>query len=123
MNMISTYLAVALGGALGAASRFALSQVFSLSSYPIATLLANFIGCLFLGGLFAFWERQLVSEFLRLFLMVGFMGALTTFSTFSADFIMLIEKGQILPALFYILLSVCGGIMLFALSYYGVRQL
>ncbi len=126
MNLISPYLAVAIGGALGAVSRFALSQLLALWSFaypPMATLIANLVGCFLLGLLLSLWERQVVGEFYRLFLMVGFTGALTTFSTFSAEFIMFIDNGQILQGFSYLVVSITLGVMLFALAYYGVRQL
>ncbi len=125
MNNIYIYLTVAIGGALGAVSRFAISQFFALFSgnYPLATLIANFIGCFILGLLLGLWERQLINEFSRLFLTVGFTGALTTFSTFSAEFIMFLENGQMIQAFSYIFLSVIVGIFLFSLAYYGVRHL
>ncbi|MFV0430638.1 MAG: fluoride efflux transporter CrcB [Alphaproteobacteria bacterium] len=124
MNNIYPYITVALGGGLGAMARFGLSQYFARYAhlnFPIGTLIANFIGCLGLGLLAGLLERHILSEFLRLLLMVGFMGALTTFSTFSMEFIFFAKEGEVIRAIAYVFLSFSVGFALFALGYYGAR--
>jgi CrcB protein len=102
-------LAVACGGAAGATARY---LVFVTSShlfghgFPFGTLIVNIFGSFLLGvlaeGMALAWT---VPASLRLFLVVGFLGAFTTFSTFSLDVVVLYERGQILRTLFYIVTS------------------
>ena len=104
------YLAVALGGALGAVARYWIStsiQPPNNSEFPVGTLLVNVIGSLLIGILFVvIAERSLLSESYRQLLIVGFLGAMTTFSTFSLDALLLFQQGHYNTALFYILSSV-----------------
>ncbi|MFV0322292.1 MAG: fluoride efflux transporter CrcB [Alphaproteobacteria bacterium] len=124
MSNIYPYLTVAIGGGLGAMARFGLSQYFmryAHLNFPIGTLIANFIGCLGLGLLAGWLERNIINEFTRLLLMVGFMGALTTFSTFSMEFIFFAKQGEIIRGLTYVGISFIFGFALFAIGYYGAR--
>ena len=98
------YLAVALGGALGALSRFGIGQWMADSGYAHlhpATFLVNVIGALLIGILFVAAERFTLSEPARLGLSVGFLGAFTTFSAFSLQLLTDIQEGQVLRAVFY----------------------
>ena len=98
------YLAVALGGALGALSRFGMGQWLADSGYAhlhLATIMVNVIGALLIGVLFVGAERFTLSEPARLGMSVGFLGAFTTFSAFSLQLLTDIQEGQALRAVFY----------------------
>ncbi|NLY57314.1 MAG: fluoride efflux transporter CrcB [Gammaproteobacteria bacterium] len=109
--MIGAFAAVAIGGALGALSRFALGlAVLRLwpQAFALPTLLINLLGCLAIGILYGLWlNRPELSPLLLQGLMTGFLGAFTTFSAFSLDAWRLLENGQSQLALGYVLLSVC----------------
>ena len=103
-------LSVALGGAVGAVSRYWISSlVYHVvgGAFPWATLAVNVLGCAILGVLIQLmalaWSP---SEHLRVFLTVGLLGALTTFSAFSLEMVLMLERGDWLNALLYVLLSV-----------------
>ena len=98
------YLAVALGGALGALSRFGIGQWLADSGYAHlhpATFLVNVIGALLVGVLFIGAERFTLSEPARLGMSVGFLGAFTPRSAFSLQLLTDIQEGQVLRAVFY----------------------
>lgn len=104
-------LAIALGGALGALSRFGISagvQTLWPNAFALPTFIINLLGCLAIGILYGLWlNRPELSPVLQQGLMIGFLGAFTTFSAFSLDAWRLLENGQSLLALGYVLLSVC----------------
>ena len=98
------YLAVAIGGALGALSRFGMGQWLADSGYAHlhpATFLVNVIGALPIGILFVGAERYTLSEPARLGMSVGFLGAFTTFSAFSLQLLTDIQEGEVLRAVSY----------------------
>ena len=98
------YLAVAIGGALGALSRFGMGQWLADSGYAHlhpATFLVNVIGALLIGILFIGAERFKLSEPARLGMSVGFLGAFTTFSAFSLQLLTDIQEGEVLRAVSY----------------------
>ncbi|WP_332686162.1 fluoride efflux transporter CrcB [Devosia sp.] len=105
------FLLVGAGGAIGAMARFGFASLFGRlwpMGFPLATLLINIIGSAAMGifiGLMARWLPAWQSE-ARLFFAVGVLGGFTTFSTFSLDAIVLIERGDWLQAGAYVLLSV-----------------
>ena len=107
---VSILFSVAFGGAVGAVARFALMSGFGHyfhTGFPYATLVVNGLGSFFLGALIEIsalsWSP---GAEMRSFLVVGVLGAFTTFSTFSQDAWFLIERGQMLNAGLYIGLSV-----------------
>jgi CrcB protein len=108
-------LFVAVGGASGAVARYALAlwvQRAWEGHFPLATLLVNILGSFAIGLLFVLiTEKELVHPDWRGVLMVGFLGAFTTFSTFSLETIVLLEAGHITHAVGYILLSVALCVM------------
>lgn len=112
--MIKLYLAVMLGGSLGAVARYGVAQWSAThwpKLFPLPTLIVNLLGCLLIGVLYGLWlDRPDLSLMLRQTLVVGFLGAFTTFSTFSLDTLRMLENGEGLLALAYILLSVCVGL-------------
>ena len=106
---MQTILAVAAGGALGALSRFWLAGVLNdkADRLPVGTLTCNILGSLVMGVLFVLiMEKARLSPELRPLLMVGFLGAFTTFSSFSLETVALLQEGHIMSALIYVLLSV-----------------
>ncbi len=106
-----TWLWVALGGALGSALRFGVSdltrRVPALLAYPWATLTVNVSGSLFLGALTAWVAGAAqVTPQLRAFLMLGVLGGYTTFSAFALEGLTMLQAGQPLRALGYATASV-----------------
>lgn len=113
--MIRITLAVAAGGVVGTLIRFGVSTWVSAQwpkHFYLATLVVNVMGCLLIGYLYAtFLQRPDLSPELRSGLIVGFLGALTTFSSFSLDGLRLLESGQAATAFSYIGVSVLGGLL------------
>lgn len=107
---MNTYIAIAFGGAFGAMSRFWLHtavQKFNGSSFPLGTFTVNILGSFLIGVIFVVMaEKAQLPESLRPLIMIGFLGAMTTFSTFSLDALLLFEQGHYNIALFYIVSSV-----------------
>jgi len=103
-------LAIAAGGSVGAVMRFIVSTgIYSWlgRGFPYGTLVVNVIGSLLMGLLYElFLQRLSVSPEVRAVLLVGFLGAFTTFSTFSIETINLIEQGYLVKAIVNVLASV-----------------
>jgi len=111
---------VALGGAAGAVSRYALANwVHRLweSSLPLGTLLVNALGSCAIGVMYVLlMEREALHPDWRGVAMVGFLGAFTTFSTFSLETVHLIEAGQWFQAMLYMFASVFICVLVTALA-------
>jgi len=104
------YLFIAIGGALGAVGRYWLMltvERLNPGPFPAGTFIVNVLGSLLIGVLFVVLSEKIqLAAHLRPLLMIGFLGALTTFSTFSLDAFLLIEQGHIATAVTYLLASV-----------------
>ncbi len=96
--------AIAVGGALGAVARYLLGETITGhfgNSFPWGIFTVNALGCLCIGVLFVLLVEQQDGTVWRSFLMVGFLGAFTTFSTFSLQTLALFETGRWLTAALY----------------------
>jgi len=103
MNLIL----ICAGGALGALSRFYISNLFPKSDtleIPLGILAVNIIGCFLLGLFYNLMDSSL-EKFLTPFLFIGFLGAFTTFSAFSKESLELLVDGQFVDALIYVSVS------------------
>lgn len=113
MNLL-TYLYVALGGALGALARYSLSLWISGKTqtlFPWGTFFVNITGSFLLGFIYIqSLNTLIISPNLRFFLAVGFLGAYTTFSTFSLESLAMINNGQVKLAFFNLFGSVSAGL-------------
>ena len=99
---------LAAGGAIGATMRFlATSSIkYIFPNFPLGTLIVNILGSFMIGFLINYMEnRNISSNIIRYFLIIGILGSFTTFSTFSFEVIDLINNKRILISVFYIFIS------------------
>ncbi|TDY02801.1 fluoride efflux transporter CrcB [Thiohalophilus thiocyanatoxydans] len=120
-------LAIAVGGAIGSVLRFTLSGgVHQLlgREFPYGTLSVNVLGSLLMGFLYiVLLERASLGAEWRALLLIGLLGAFTTFSTFSLETLNLIESGALIKAGMNILLSVTLCLLAAWVGMLGGRQL
>lgn len=113
MEAFTKILSIAAGGAAGAVARYLvnLSPLANLfQKFPFPTFFINVTGSFLIGLFFILLNDRLeVSEELRLALIVGFLGAFTTFSTFEIELYGLVKDGSFLTAFAYLFLSVAAG--------------
>jgi CrcB protein len=99
------YLAVAVGGAFGAMARFAVYNAATSAGYSsfLATLAVNISGALIIGTLYVLLaEKGGLQPYGQHLLTVGFLGAFTTYSSYSLDALRILEQGQTLLAVLYL---------------------
>ncbi len=109
------YLLIGLGGFVGANIRYwlgmAISGLTTGAAFPLSTLFINLSGSLIIGFVLGLYERFTLSSQLRLTFVTGFLGAYTTFSSFSYEVINLARHDDILLAIFYVLVSLTFGML------------
>jgi len=109
-SVMGTLTAIALGGALGSVARHGMTVYFDdllSGDFPYGIFIANIVGSAAIGVLFVLiLEQGLLLEVWRSLLMVGFLGAITTFSTFSLQTIGLLQEGRLYAATIYTIGSV-----------------
>lgn len=122
-----TYLAIAFGGAAGAMTRYwvhSLIQDYNRGPFPYGTFAVNVVGSFLIGVFFVvFTERVLLDAQWRPVVIVGFLGAMTTFSAFSLESLLLFEQGLYNTALLYILGSVVVCLLAAMLGLQATRAL
>ena len=110
---------ISIGGAVGALSRYTLSNLISKefqSNFPLGTLGVNLLGCFLIGIAWQFSEHFSIAKNIRLFFFVGLLGAFTTFSTFGLESLNLFKEGQLKSAILNIFLNNILGIILVLLG-------
>ena len=113
------YIAVGVGGIIGAILRFIITYWFLSfgSFFAIGILCVNVIGCFLLGYLQGIARAQEIPDWIVMGLGTGLIGAYTTFSTFSMEVIHYLEQGEILLSFFYIIVSSIVGYFLVYLGF------
>jgi CrcB protein len=99
--MLQNILLVFIGGGLGSLARFGVSsgvKLFPELNFPVATLIANVLSCLVMGITLMLISEKMYDQSVRLFVIAGFCGGFSTFSTFSLETLELIRKGNTLFA-------------------------
>lgn len=117
---MNNWIWVAGGGAIGALLRYGvtlLSTSWYGKDYPYGTLKVNLLGALLIGIIWVFSDRLSISEAAKHFILIGLLGAFTTFSTFSLDTMKLVHAGNTRGAISYVLFSNLGCIALVFIGY------
>lgn len=122
-----SYFAVAGGGAMGAVTRLAMSGAVQRAvggSFPWGTLTVNVLGAFLMGvivgGSLRLWT---LTPELRLFLTTGLLGGFTTFSAFSLETVLMVQKSAWVPAIAYALGSVVLTVLFLFLGLWAVRAI
>lgn len=123
--MAATLAAIAIGAVLGAWARYGLALAMNGRSWlPWGTFVANAVGGFLIGlALAHLADKPELSPLWRMFFVTGFLGALTTFSSFSAEVIALAQDGEIGRALTLALTHLVASLVLTALGFTVYRQL
>lgn len=118
---------IALAGSLGCLARYWLGgwiARYAGESFPTGTLLVNLLGCFLIGLLYHLLEeRLLVDPAVRTAILIGFLGALTTFSSYSLQTLTLLRDGEFLLAGTYVTVSNVAGLALVWGGYQSARVL
>ena len=120
-------LVIGLGGSVGAITRYGLSGLaarYFQDHFPWGTLLVNGLGCLGIGAMMSLVEhRQLFSSELRLFLSIGFLGSLTTFSTMGYETLELLRDGNFRLAIGNVTANCFLGLGAVAVGWFAVKPI
>ena len=114
------YISVALGGAVGATTRYTILRILDHETIPYGTVVVNIAGSFIMGMIaaaFLLMPTHILSDHSRSFITVGVLGGFTTFSAFSWDTLKLLQSGENLLALFYLSASVIGSLIAVFIGY------
>ncbi|MEK9717064.1 MAG: fluoride efflux transporter CrcB [Pelagibacteraceae bacterium] len=121
---MSNLVLVALFGAIGSVSRFALIQAtpkITYINFPVGTILVNLIGSFFIGVVASMFDKHLLSSEVRTFIVFGFLGGFTTFSAFTYEVFNLVKSGNYLNLFVYLFVSIVVSLFLFYFGYKLVK--
>ena len=127
MTSLTTIIAVASGGAIGATLRLLINGFTNrhfVHALPLGTLAVNLLGSLLIGILFAYFHfNTSLSPHVKTFLITGVLGALTTYSTFAIESFFLLESGQYIHAFANMALNLFGTILFAGIGYFIMLQI
>lgn len=118
-------LFIVLGGGLGTFMRYAVSGVayrYFDSGFPWGTLIVNLIGSFIIGFLWEVFERAVVSPDVKMFVLLGIIGAFTTFSAYSLETMAMFRSGEVKLAVLNILASNLLGLVLVVFGFFSSRM-
>lgn len=115
--MLLNIVSIGLGGLIGVFMRYGIIAVLSNTHFTVRTLLSNTVGCLILGAVVAALNHVELPDHVRLGLIVGCCGALTTFSTLIYDIVTLVSQEQFTQAIYYFLLTNISGVAVFGFGF------
>ena len=124
--MVSGFAAVGFGAALGAWLRWGLAAWLNprIANFPLGTLAANLVGGFLVGLAIAYFSaRHGLAPEVRLFVVTGFLGGLTTFSTFSAEVVELLMRGDVVAGAGLALAHLAGSLVLTVAGFATFRAL
>lgn len=115
MSNIAVIAFIFVGGGLGSLARYGVGKLalnyYADGKFPLGTLVANTLACIVLGvTLYLFKDRLLENEWIKYFVIIGFCGGFSTFSTFSLDTVKLFSDGLFTLGIFNILISLALGV-------------
>lgn len=124
--MMIHYITIGFGGAIGAIARVAIGKILPstvIGGIPFPIMFVNIVGCFLIGLLTEIMALHCSpSENIKYLLISGFLGGFTTFSTFALEFGVLVEKNELMHAMFYALLSFTLSIICFFIGIKIVRM-
>ena len=123
-DIIRNTLFIGCGSFIGGAARYIISVAMKAMSkgFPWGTLIVNLVGSLVIGLLWGFFSKNSSeSSSWALFMTVGICGGFTTFSAFSKEGLMMLQAGNFMSLMAYVVISVIAGIALVEAGYYLVR--
>ncbi len=116
--ILTHFLMVALGGAIGAMARYGISLIKPINNFPWHTFVINVLGCFIIGICLSLFKNNKIDNLTYLLLATGICGGFTTFSTFSAESLSLLQNERFLHFGVYVVASVVLGLIA---TYLGVK--
>ena len=116
-------LFIFIGGGTGSILRYAFTKYLNpvFANFFLGTFSANALACFILGLLTGLYVKEGNQDFVKYFLIIGLCGSFSTFSTFALEFVKVNNSGMVFNSMFYVLLSLIGGIVAVVLGI-GVGQ-
>lgn len=124
--MLIRLLVIGFSGAIGAIARYGLSGLvykYTRGTFPWGTLAVNLLGCFVIGVVWAMFEQAAVSPNVRAFVLIGLLGAFTTFSTFSMETFNLLGDRQYGLAIANVAISCIAGVALVFAGIFTSREI
>jgi CrcB protein len=122
MFNLSNFLLVGFAAAIGAWLRWFIGYIlfFFYPGLPLGALAVNLLGGFLMGLSIAFFQTSALSEELKLFINIGFLGSLTTFSAYTSDIFLLLQRGEVQTSFIFLISHVFGSLLMAFIAWYIV---